>query len=68
MKQLIDGQNVTSRSYYYLLDFNDRDSWKLIMSMFNKHRLDELVKDEYLALFKAATQTEIDKLIFCQNG
>jgi hypothetical protein len=67
MKQLADGQNVTSRSYYYLLDFNDRDGWKTIMAMFNKPKLLMLVKDEYLALFKAATQIEINKLIFCQD-
>lgn len=30
MKQLVDGSEVSARSYYYLLDWNDRENAGLI--------------------------------------
>lgn len=52
---------VSSRSYYYLLDFNDRDDWKEL-SKFNVQKLSELNLEQYLELFKIATQKEIENL------
>jgi len=55
MKKLIDGTTVLSRTYYYLLDFNDMDNWKTILTLFNKNKLCELTLNEYRQLFKVAS-------------
>jgi hypothetical protein len=62
MKELSDGTQVTSRSYYFLLDFNDRDSWKTIMKEFNVQRLYDLNKSQYIKLFEIATKAELQIL------
>lgn len=60
MKTLADGTEVTARTYYYLLDFNDRYEWEFIIKEFNKRRLCDLTILEYTRLFDHAT--EVDKL------
>jgi len=62
MKKLADGTEVTSRSYYFLLDFNDRDNWKTIQEKFSKMKLHELTREEYKTLFSHATQQELKKM------
>lgn len=62
MKELVDGTRVSARSYYYLLDWNDRNNWGTVYSMFQKNGLHELNKTEYTALFEAATQSELKTL------
>ena len=62
MKQLNDGTQVSARSYYYLLDFNDRDGWKTITHEFNTGKLHELNKTQYIRLFDIATTREIQTL------
>lgn len=59
MKTLADGTQVSARTYYYLLDFNDRYRWKFIIENFNKQKLHELTIEEYIKLFDHAT--EVDK-------
>jgi hypothetical protein len=62
MKKLADGTTVTSRSYYFLLDFNDRDNWEIISSLWGVMKLNELNKHQYLYLFKKAVEQEINIL------
>jgi hypothetical protein len=60
MKTLADGTQVTSRSYYFLLDFNDVDQWKTMHDLCNKKvKLHDLNKEEYISLFKKAVEVEI---------
>lgn len=60
MKTLSDGKTVTSRSYYYLLDFNDFDNWKTISSMFGVMKLCDLTIKEYKELWNIATNKEFN--------
>jgi len=62
MKELSDGTQVTSRSYYFLLDFNDRDSWKTLVNGFGVTRLHDLNKEQYIKLFEMAVEAEIKLL------
>lgn len=62
MKKLADGTEVTSRSYYFLLDFNDRDDWKTMSDLWGIMKLHELNKHQYLHLFKKAVEREINLL------
>lgn len=62
MKTLFDGVEVSSRSYYYLLDWNDKDDRIFIEFNFNKSTLKDLTISEYLELFEYATKQEIEKL------
>jgi hypothetical protein len=59
MKTLSDGTEVSARSYYYLLDFNDRDGWKTLVDEFNKTKLGDLTIAEYIKLFRIATKREL---------
>ncbi len=63
MKTLIDGKQVTSRSYYYLLDWNEVDEWDCIRLAFNKERLCDLNIIEYKQLFEYATKFDAENLI-----
>lgn len=56
MKTLADGKQVTSRSFYYLLDWRDRhhDEYPLL-NYFCKERLIDLTIDEYIRFFEIAT-------------
>ena len=47
MKQLSDGTTVSARTFYYLLDFNDRDNWKFISETFGKYKLSDLTLEQY---------------------
>ncbi len=59
MKELNDGTKVSARSWYYLLDWNDRDNWSFMTSEFDKMKLHELTGDEYKILFTKATSEEV---------
>jgi hypothetical protein len=63
MKFLNDGVGVTSASYYYLLEWNEKNNKKFISEKFNKHRLCELDKEEYLILWLNATTDEFNKIL-----
>lgn len=58
MKKLIDDSEVSSRSYYYLLDWNDQDGKETMMRLFSKVRLCDLELYEFKELFKLAVKTE----------
>lgn len=60
MKKLADGTEVSARTYYYLLDFNDRYNWETMARMFNKNKLSNLNIEEYKELFDHAT--DVDKI------
>jgi hypothetical protein len=60
MKTTIDGCEVYSRVYYYLLDFNEYDNWKYISEKFNKEKLRDLTGDEIRQLFEYATQKDLE--------
>lgn len=62
MKTLSDNIEVTSRSYYFLLDWNEQDDWKFIAERFNKGRLMDLDLDEYMILWLHATTAEYNKM------
>ena len=59
MKKLTDGTQVSSRSYYFLLDFNDRNNHKIINDLYSVMRLYELTKSQYIYLFKKAIDIEL---------
>ena len=63
MKTLIDGTEVSARSYYYLLDWNEMNEKKLIYELFKKSALNQLTIGEYMQLFNAATLMETESLI-----
>jgi hypothetical protein len=60
MKTLADGAEVSARTYYYLLDFNDRYNWEYMYQTFDKRRLCDLTIEEYRKLFEHAT--DVDKV------
>ena len=62
MKELKDGTQVSARSYYYLLDFNDRDSWKTLVGEFGVNKLHDLNIEQYIKLFELATEAELKTL------
>jgi hypothetical protein len=63
MKTLIDGYEVSARSYYYLLDWNEKNEWRFIVDTFGKNKLSELNRVEYKRLFNKATTDELNKMI-----
>ena len=60
MKKLADGFEVSVRSYYYLLDWNEVNDWKYIAEEFGKTKLNELTRVEYKRLFNKATTSEMN--------
>lgn len=62
MKELADGHKVTSRSYYYLLDWNDNNNFKYLQNIIGKQRLCDCTKKEYKKLFEKATKFDLNKI------
>jgi len=62
MKVLKNGEQVTSRSYYFLLDFNDRDGWKTLYDNFGVMKLHDLTKEQYIKLFEMVIKAELELL------
>ncbi len=62
MKTLIDGFEVSLRSYYYLLDWNELNEWEYFTQEFNKTRLCDLTRVEYKRLFNTATLYEMNQM------
>ena len=62
MKTLADGTTVAARTWYYLLDWNDRDNFRFMHEMFDKKRLMDLTIDEYIILWKEATANDLKYL------
>lgn len=59
MKTLKDGTQVSGRSYYYLLDFNNREECETIIKLSSQNKLDELNLTQYVELFYIATLREL---------
>ena len=55
---LSDGTAVIDRTFYYLLDWNERNSWEFIKKNFGKMRLMDLTIEEYIILWKEATEKD----------
>jgi len=68
MKILADGIEVTSRSYYFLLDWNEANEHSFIMSTFGKSRLKDLTISEYKELFIHAMNTDLNYLEIKQGN
>jgi hypothetical protein len=62
MKTLADKSQVSSTSYYYLLDWNDQNNKKVIFEKFKKESLYELTLEEYRILWLYATTEEYNKM------
>lgn len=62
MKTLSDGTEVSSRSYYYLLDWNEVNEWRFMADTFKKAKLNELTFSEYKILFSHATKNEFNSI------
>lgn len=62
MKTIANNYEVSARSFYYLLDWNDRDNWVTIYEKFGTQKLSELTIDEYRELWLHATTTEYNNL------
>ena len=62
MKTLNNDTVVTSSSYYFLLDWNERDSWRFLNNKFGKQSLFSLTLDEYRILWLHATTDAFNKM------
>lgn len=62
MKTLFDGNEVPDRTYYFLLDWNEKDNRNFMFKTFNKHRLMDLTKAEYKILWDHATKDQSSEL------
>lgn len=62
MKKLVDGTLVSSMSYYFLLDWNDKNNKIFIVDKFQKQKLNDLNINEYMQLWLHATITEYNKM------
>lgn len=62
MKTLADGTQVSARSFYFLLDFNDRNDRQLIDNLYGVVRLTDLTKHQYNYLFRQAMDAELKVL------
>jgi hypothetical protein len=65
MKELADGKQVTSRGFYFLLDWNDRDDKKIMYGLYGVMRLAELELHQYAYLMEKAMA---DELTMLKNG
>ena len=62
MKELADGTQVSSRSFYYLLDYNDRNDRRPMIDLWGVERLKDLNIQQYTYLFKHVTNQELKNL------
>lgn len=58
VKQTADGVVVSDRSYYYLLDWNEKDNGNFIAGNYGKSTIKELTFAEYKRVFIRATVGE----------
>lgn len=68
MKTLSDGSIVTAKSYYFLLDWNEINEKKFIIDNYNKIRLCDLDREEYMILWLNATTDEYNKMCGLANS
>ena len=63
MKTLSDGIEVSARSYYFLLDWNESNCWKYMYDNFQCKRLCDLNIVQYKQLFERAVMYELKSMI-----
>ena len=68
MKKLVDGTMVSARSFYYLLDWNDRNDKKMMTDLYNIWRLQDLNQCQYIYLFKHAMADDLKNLETAEHG
>lgn len=66
MKQLSDKARVPARTYYYLLDYIDRNKESDPLAFTGKISLHSLTLSEYMMLFENAVQA--DKVLMIKNA
>lgn len=54
---------VPSRCWYYMLEWNDKNNWKMMQDMFDKIKLHELTLQEFWQIFNYATQKDVEDLL-----
>lgn len=59
-KILSDGTEVSARTWYYLLTWNDFNNWQVMQKEFDKIKLHDLTFPEYKKLWKIATDLETE--------
>lgn len=62
MKELADGTLVTSRGYYFLLDWNDNNEKKLMYGLYGLSRLCDSNINQYIYLMEKAMESELKSL------
>jgi len=62
MKELADGTKVPSRTYYYLLEWNEFDNKECIVREFAKQRLCDLNRAEYKRLLNKGTTYDLNAM------
>jgi DNA phosphorothioation-dependent restriction protein DptG len=62
MKELADGSRVTSRGFYFLLDWNDQNDKKMMSDLYGVMRLHELTRHQYAYMMKHAMADELKSL------
>lgn len=62
MKKLADGTDVSSRGFYFLLDWNDRNDKKVMSNLYGEVKLKDLTLHQYLYMMKHAMADEIKNL------
>jgi hypothetical protein len=63
MKQLADGKQVAARTYYYLLDYMDKNfDNQPLYKAFGKIRLCDITIDEYVQFFERCTKKDLQDL------
>ena len=62
MKTLIDGTMVPDHIYYYLLAWNEKDSWKFTIRNFGGRSIRLLNRNEFRQLFDNAIHEDLKAL------
>lgn len=62
MKTLADNAQVSAFSYYFLLEWNEKDKKKTIQDEFGTNQLCALNIEQYASLFDIASQSELNNL------
>lgn len=62
MKTLSNGYEVPTRTYYYLLDWNDADGNNTMFRLFDKNSLNSLSELQYAVLFDIAQRHDYNLL------
>ena len=62
MKTLADGTQVSTRSYYFLLDWNDENQREELNFLFQKDSLQQLTGQKFQQLYSYALKAELNSI------